>query len=95
MESYLKREEFEITVTSNILEFFNKLQKREFMAKIDTFFGHNPQISRLTSEIGLVSKLNNESVKILIQSILEFSYNNYKVDMQRNVKKISALRCEL
>jgi HD-GYP domain-containing protein (c-di-GMP phosphodiesterase class II) len=90
MESYLKREEFNTTVTNNVWEFFNKhgknigaLQKREFTAKIDNFFGHSPQLSKLATEIGLVSKLNVESVEMLIRATLEFSYNNYKVDMLR------------
>jgi hypothetical protein len=99
MESYLKREKFDLQVTTNVLEFFNEhgqnigaLQKREFTSKIDTFFGRNPQISSLATEIGLVTKLNVESVEILIKATLEFSYNNYKVDLQKNTQEILSFR---
>jgi hypothetical protein len=104
MDPYLKREEFELSVTNDISEFFNKhaknigeLHKREFTSKIDTFFGRNTQLSRLTTEIGVVSKLNLETVEMLIRATLEFSYNNYKVikmDMERKNRELSSLRKE-
>jgi hypothetical protein len=80
MESYLRREEFDQHVSEDFFGFFNKhasgigqLQKRDFVTIVDTFFRRNSNISRTATEIGLVSKLNIESVELIIRANLEFS----------------------
>jgi hypothetical protein len=65
------------------------------VAKIENFFGRNSSLSRAATEIGMVSKINPETVELIIRATLEFSYNNYKVDMERLNKDNSNLRREL
>jgi tRNA nucleotidyltransferase/poly(A) polymerase len=95
----LKKEEFELTVIKDVSKFvdrhcknksdFNK--KEEVEAKIDIFFGQNPKISRVATEIGLAMKTRKENTELLIRSTMEFAYNNYKVDMERKIEEISSL----
>jgi hypothetical protein len=100
---YLRREEFEFTVIKEVLSFvdrhcknksdFNK--KEEVEAKIDLFFGQNPNISRVATEIGLATKTKQEKTELLLRTTLEFAYNNYKVDIERKQQEILSLRREL
>jgi hypothetical protein len=101
--TFLRREEFEQTVLEGVLGFvkrhckdksiFNK--KDEVEAKIDLFFGRNPKISRVASELGLVTKTQTANTELLVRTTLEFAYDNYKVDMEKQQKEISFLRREL
>jgi hypothetical protein len=101
--TFLRREEFEKTVIEGVLGFvnrhckdksiFNKKDKVE--AKIDLFFGRNPKISRVASEIGLVTKTQTANTELLVRTTLELAYDNYKVDMEQQQKEISFLCREL
>jgi hypothetical protein len=102
MEFMLNREEFEIQVTKEVIEFFKKhcknighLPKNEFTRKIDSFFGRNSKLSKMATETGSLGKLNTESTELLIRTVLEFSFNNYKVDMEQKNNELSFLRREL
>jgi hypothetical protein len=64
--------------------------------KINAFFRCNSSLSRSVMEIGLISNLIYiESVELIIQAFLEFSYNYYKVDVEHLDKENSNLRREL
>jgi hypothetical protein len=102
MEFILNREEFELQVTKEVLEFFKKycrnigrLMKNKFTRKIDSFFGRNSKLSKMAIETRSLGKLNTDSTELLIRTVLEFSFNNYKVDMEKKIKELSFLHREL
>jgi hypothetical protein len=102
MTSFLDREEFNERVIADIKKFcyrnienIGKLSKKDFVKRIDQFFGPDEVISRKAEEIGQNTKLNIETVELFIRASLEFSYNNYLVDMRGLEREISNLRREL
>lgn len=102
MEPYLRREKFEQYVLEDMSGFVEKytkdigyLPKRDFETKVDTIFGRNSHISRVATELGVMTKLNKECVELITRISLEFSYNIYKADIERVSKENSNLRREL
>jgi hypothetical protein len=65
------------------------------MRKIYSFFKHNSKLSKMTIEAESLGQLNTESTELLIRAVLEFSFNNYKVDMDKKNEELSFLHHEL
>jgi hypothetical protein len=101
--TFLQREEFETSVMEGVRGFVNRYcknksdfnNKKEVEAKIDLFFGRNPKISKVASEIGLATKTQTVNTELLIRTTMEFAYDNYKVDIEEKQKEISFLRRKL
>jgi hypothetical protein len=60
-----------------------------------SFFGCNSKLSKMATETGSLGKLNTESTELLIRAVLEFSFNNYTVDMKKKIEELSFLHHEL
>jgi hypothetical protein len=102
MISFLDREEFNKQVIEDIerfcyrnIENIGKLHKKDFVKKIDQYFGKDQVLSRKAEEISQSTKLNMETVELIIWASLEFSYNNYLVNMKRIERENADLRREL
>jgi hypothetical protein len=102
MISFLDRDEFNKQVTADIerfcyrnIENIGKFHKKDFVKKIDQYFGKDQVISRKAEEISQSTKLNMETVELILRASLEFSYNNYLVDIKRIERENADLRREL
>jgi hypothetical protein len=77
------------------IEDIGKLHKKDFINKIDQYFGQDKVLSKKAEKISQTTKLNIETVELIIWASLEFSYNNYLVDIKRLERENSDLRREL